>query len=139
MSVYGQILYDKHPMLVFLQEMRESGVHGDPSAWPLGTFITSLQRACLQVRRERSGAGRVLQGALPKAAFVSLEDILVPDALCEEMLPQLAQSSDYDVSYDEVMQESSGGEGKNSDMNKAAIARSIMLGASRATLGSMLM
>lgn len=98
-SVYGQILYDKHQMLLFVQEMRESGVHCDPSAWPLGTFITSLQRACLQVRQKRSTAASVLQGTLQKVVFVSLEDILVPDALCQEMMPQVEQSGAYyDVS-----------------------------------------
>jgi hypothetical protein len=69
-----------------------------------------------------------LQGTLQKDAFVALEDILVPDALCQEVLPQLAGSGDYDANDDKSVHESSEDEGRSrqgGDSDKSAIARSI--------------
>jgi hypothetical protein len=62
---------------------------------------------------------------------IEYEDLLVPQATCDELLPR--NKSTTGVEYHHT-----GGKGlMHSD--KAETARSIMQGASRATLGSMLM
>ena len=117
-TVYGQILYDRHPMLMFLQDMHTK--KRNASSWPLGTFITSLQKACMQIRAQKV-AGLSHLAAWNGKVLLELEDMLVPDKLCQEMLPGLPDD-----------QTSEG------DSKEQLLARSIMQGAAKATLGSML-
>jgi hypothetical protein len=50
-------------MLAFLHNMIQSGIQDEPYAWPLHAFVTSLQKACLQIRSEKTRAQRMLRQA----------------------------------------------------------------------------
>lgn len=131
LCVYGQILHGTNPMLRFLQDMRETGRAEDASAWPLASFITSLQKSCVQLRRATSKARRLLLHALGDnnpgiSPQVVLEDMLVPHRLCKEMLP-----SENDIGTAEYSDESA-------SSDAGSVAQSVVRGVSRATLGSML-
>jgi hypothetical protein len=87
-TVYGQVLDDRHPMLAFLHSMIQSGIQDEPYAWPLHAFVTSLQKACLQIRSEKTRAQKMLRQAQP-SILLDLEDVLVPQTMCDEVLPGL--------------------------------------------------
>jgi hypothetical protein len=125
LTVYGQILRSKHPMLPFIQKIKHKN---DTSQWQLGLFITSVQKACLQVRAEALTMQQLVQkdnNNVP--AQVEFEDLLVPNSMCTELLPEPEPQSMDDLAHE------------TGNVTKAGIARSILHGASRATLGTMLL
>ncbi len=125
LTVYGQILRSKHPMLPFIQKIKHKN---DTSQWQLGSFITSVQKACLQIRAEASTMQQLVQkdnNNIP--VQVEFEDLLVPNSMCTELLPEPEPQSMDDLAHE------------TGNVTKAEIARSILHGASSATLGSMLL
>jgi hypothetical protein len=94
-TVYGHILQDTHPMLLFLQSMKGLGHADEPSEWPLSTFITSLQKACVQLHSESSRLHQKLDAVLKSDGKITvlLEDMLVPDSLCKQMLSDVGSAT----------------------------------------------
>jgi hypothetical protein len=127
LTVYGQILRSKHPMLPFIQKIKHKN---DTSQWQLGSFITNVQKACLQVRAEALNMQQFVLKDNNTPVQVEFEDLLIPSSMCTELLPRPDQKS-TDAGNDLAHEPG--------NITKDEIARSILHGASRATLGSMLL